>query len=128
MYLRAPATSRHAPAALSGGIHERLHRRVVAVADLHGDLAHAHNVLRMAGLIDAQAHWRGGSAVLASTGDIVDRGDDTIALYRMFDRLRSEAQAVGGEVHNCVSVPKRNGMRPARLRSLRRDGRWATTR
>ncbi|PWN43162.1 Metallo-dependent phosphatase [Ceraceosorus guamensis] len=77
-------------------------RRVVAVADLHGDLQHAHNVLRMAGIIDASANWIGGDAVLASTGDIVDRGDDTIELYKMFDRLRQQALEHGGEVRNCL--------------------------
>jgi hypothetical protein len=32
------------------------------------------------------------------TGDIVDRGRDTIALYRLFDTLRVQAQDSGGEV------------------------------
>lgn len=73
------------------------------MADLHGDLQHAHNVLRMAGIVDAEANWIGGDAVLASTGDIVDRGDDTIELYKMFDRLREQALEHGGEVRNCVS-------------------------
>ena len=81
-------------------------RRVVAVADLHGDLQHAHNVLRMAGLIDNHyvPNWIGGHDVLVSTGDIVDRGDDTIELYRMFQRLRQQAADAGGEVRNCVSA------------------------
>lgn len=79
-------------------------RRVVAVADLHGDLEHAHNVLRMAGLIDNQdvPNWIGGHNVLVSTGDIVDRGDDTIELYEMFQRLRVQAEHAGGIVYNCI--------------------------
>lgn len=79
-------------------------RRVVAVADLHGDLQHAHNVLRMADLIDFNVppNWTGGHDVLISTGDIVDRGDDTIELYKLFMRLRDQAKASGGEVRNCV--------------------------
>jgi hypothetical protein len=81
-------------------------RRVVAVADLHGDLEHAHNVLRMAGLIDDKEvpSWTGGHSVLVSTGDIVDRGDDTIKLYQLFQRLRHQAAETGGAVWNCVSV------------------------
>jgi hypothetical protein len=80
-------------------------RRVIAIADLHGDLEHAHNVLRMAGLIDNHyvPNWIGGHDVLVSTGDIVDRGDDTIELYKMFQRLRKQASEAGGGVHNCVS-------------------------
>ncbi|KDN39015.1 Metallo-dependent phosphatase [Tilletiaria anomala UBC 951] len=86
----------------SGQQSKSISRRVVAVADLHGDLGHAHNVLQMTKLIDSDFHWIGGHDVLVSTGDIVDRGDDTIALYRMFDRLRTEAAATGGEVLNCL--------------------------
>lgn len=63
---------------------------------------HAHNVLRMASLISSSGHWIGGHDVLVSTGDIVDRGDDTIELYRLFDRLRKEASEVGGEVRNLL--------------------------
>lgn len=82
----------------------RVGRRVVAVADLHGDLDHAYNVLRMAELVDEARvpRWIGGHDILVSTGDIVDRGDDTIALYHMFQRLRDEAHSQGGDVLNCI--------------------------
>lgn len=88
----------------NGHLADKIERRVVAVADLHGDLQHAHNVLRMAGLIDEDVvpNWIGGTNVLVSTGDIVDRGDDTIALYEMFQRLRVQAEAKGGQVLNCI--------------------------
>ncbi|UZJ51446.1 hypothetical protein CBS101457_000766 [Exobasidium rhododendri] len=91
----------------NGGVssgHATVSRRVVAVADLHGDLAHTHNVFRMAGLIDNQVvpNWIGGHDVLVSTGDIVDRGDDTIALYELFIRLREQAALAGGAVYNCL--------------------------
>ncbi|KAK0546137.1 hypothetical protein OC845_004751 [Tilletia horrida] len=79
-----------------------IHRRLVAVADLHGDYEHALNVLEMANLIDARPEsrladgsplWIGGHDVLVSTGDIVDRGTDTIKLYKMFTSLRAQASA-----------------------------------
>ncbi|SPO45653.1 uncharacterized protein PSANT_03339 [Moesziomyces antarcticus] len=82
---------------------QSLHRRTVAVADLHGDLQHALNVLSMASLISGSGDsiaWTGGHDVLVSTGDIVDRGDDTIALYRLFQTLRSQAATAGGKVVN----------------------------
>ena len=66
--------------------------------DLHGDLSHALRVLRAASLVDHRGYWIGGSATLVQTGDIVDRGRDTIALYRLFDTLRAQAQDSGGEV------------------------------
>ncbi|PWZ00230.1 Metallo-dependent phosphatase [Testicularia cyperi] len=86
-------------------------RRTVAVADLHGDLQHALNVFRMAGVISApspstsaddEQRWIAGHDVLVSTGDIVDRGDDTIALYRLYQSLRSQAARAGGEVRNLL--------------------------
>ncbi|SJX63561.1 uncharacterized protein SRS1_14315 [Sporisorium reilianum f. sp. reilianum] len=82
-----------------------LSRRTVAVADLHGDLAHALNVLSMASVLSVSGDkytWVGGHDVLVSTGDIVDRGDDTIALYRLFITLREQAARAGGEVKNCL--------------------------
>ena len=73
-------------------------KRIVAVGDLHGDLAHALRVLRAASIVDHRAKWIGKTATLVQTGDIVDRGKDTIALYRLFDLLREQAAEVGGEV------------------------------
>lgn len=73
-------------------------QRVVAIGDLHGDLPHAIRVLRLAELIDTRNKWIGKKTVLVQTGDIVDRGRDTIVLYQLMDRLRSEAKAAGGAV------------------------------
>lgn len=67
-------------------------------ADLHGDLAHASRVLRAASLIDHRGMWIGKDATLVQTGDIVDRGKDTIVLYRLMDSLRTQARLAGGEV------------------------------
>lgn len=87
----------HAPAPID------VRGRVVVVADLHGDLEHALAVLRMTGVVAADStRWAGGSDVLVSTGDLVDRGDDTLALYRLFASLRKESAQAGGEVHNLV--------------------------
>lgn len=101
-----PESSIHSDGSIGTANQKTIYRRVVAVADLHGDLQHAHNVLRMAGLIDNDyvPNWIGGHDVLVSTGDIVDRGDDTIELYTMFQRLRKQASDAGGGVYNCVSV------------------------
>lgn len=32
-------------------------------------------------------------------GDLVDRGADTIAVYKLFQKLRPQAAAAGGEVN-----------------------------
>ncbi|KAI0078752.1 Metallo-dependent phosphatase [Panus rudis PR-1116 ss-1] len=73
-------------------------RRIVAVGDLHGDLPNAHKVLRMAGVVDEENNWSGGADIFVQTGDIIDRGDDTIKLYMWMEQLRSQAQAKGGTV------------------------------
>lgn len=72
--------------------------RTVAVGDVHGDLPHLAKILRFAGLVNLKGAWIGGSSTLVQTGDIVDRGKDTIALYQWFDRLRAEAGRDGGAV------------------------------
>lgn len=92
-------------------------QRIVAVGDLHGDLPQASKVLRMAGVVDHRNRWIGKTTILGvlrsvwrgksgslvwmctvQTGDIVDRGKDTIALYHLFDNLRAEAAKAGGAV------------------------------
>ncbi|KAN0065166.1 hypothetical protein ACQY0O_001663 [Thecaphora frezii] len=78
-------------------------KRTVAVADLHGDLEHALNVLRMASLVSTSSRsWIAGHDTLVSTGDIVDRGDDTIQLYRLFQSLRKQSSEAGGTVRNLL--------------------------
>ncbi len=72
---------------------------VVAVGDLHGDLAATRAVLRAAGLIDGDDHWIGGNTVLVQTGDELDRGDDEPAILLLFDRLAVEAARAGGAVY-----------------------------
>ncbi|ORX49192.1 Metallo-dependent phosphatase [Hesseltinella vesiculosa] len=73
-------------------------RRIVAVGDLHGDLANSRKTFRMAGLIDDDDRWIGNDTVFVQTGDVLDRGTDTIALYDLLRKLRDEAPATGGEV------------------------------
>jgi len=43
-------------------------RRIVAIGDLHGDLAATSRVLGLAGAIDEDDHWIGGDLVLVQTG------------------------------------------------------------
>jgi len=73
--------------------------RVVAIGDLHGDLAATKRALRVGGLIDDKDAWSGGKTVLVQTGDVLDRGDDERAMLDLFDRLKKEAKAAGGTVY-----------------------------
>ncbi|KAI0749773.1 Metallo-dependent phosphatase [Daedaleopsis nitida] len=72
--------------------------KIVAVGDLHGDMPNAKEVLQMAGVVDENGDWSGNVDFFVQTGDIIDRGDDTIKLYMWMDKLRDQAHAVGGTV------------------------------
>ena len=73
--------------------------RLVAIGDVHGDLAATRRALRLGGAIDEQDRWVGGSLVVVQTGDQLDRGDDEQAILDLFERLRVEATAAGGAFH-----------------------------
>ncbi len=70
--------------------------RVVAIGDLHGDLAATKQALRLAGAIDEAGHWSGGKLVVVQTGDVLDRGDEDRLVFDMLQRLRREAAGAGG--------------------------------
>jgi hypothetical protein len=73
-------------------------RRIVAIGDLHGDYEQAIKVLQLASLVDEQGNWSGEDATLVQTGDIVDRGPDTIKLYQMMQSLTQQAVSAGGKI------------------------------
>ncbi|XP_030963887.1 shewanella-like protein phosphatase 1 isoform X1 [Quercus lobata] len=75
-------------------------RRIVAVGDLHGDLDQARCALEMAGVLssDGEDVWTGGETVLIQLGDILDRGDDEIAILSLLRSLDIQAKAEGGAV------------------------------
>jgi hypothetical protein len=92
-----PATSEPVAAGSASGLAQLAHAdRVVAIGDLHGDLAATRRALRLAGAIDAQDTWVGGKLVVVQTGDVLDRGDDDRAVLDFLERLRGDAQKAGG--------------------------------
>jgi hypothetical protein len=91
-----PAPAR--PALAPGLVRLPAAARLVAIGDLHGDLAATRAALRAGGLIDPSDHWQGGSSVVVQTGDLLDRADDEPEILALFDRLRGEAAAQGGKV------------------------------
>lgn len=75
-------------------------RRIVAVGDLHGDLHQARRALEIAGVLssDGLDLWTGGETVLVQLGDILDRGEDEIAVLSLLRSLDIQAKAQGGAV------------------------------
>jgi hypothetical protein len=73
-------------------------KRLVAIGDLHGDLAAARAALRAAKVVDDSDRWTGGETVVVQTGDILDRGDDEPQIYELLERLQDEATKAGGAI------------------------------
>lgn len=81
------------PLKLPGG------KRLLAIGDVHGDLAALHAALVVGGAVDAKGKWIGKDLIFVQTGDILDRGDDEQAIMDWMERLEGEARAAGGAVH-----------------------------
>lgn len=80
------------PAAAQGG------QRIVTVGDLHGDHEAWIAIARDAGLIDTRGRWAGGTTIFVQTGDITDRGPDSLKIIRHLQKLQKEAARAGGQV------------------------------
>lgn len=72
---------------------------------MHGDFNQTLKVLQLANLINvtytnskANVKWTGGKSWYVQMGDIVDRGDDTILLYKLIQSLKHQASEAGGKV------------------------------
>ncbi|TVU30945.1 hypothetical protein EJB05_22603, partial [Eragrostis curvula] len=80
-------------------------RRIVAIGDVHGDLYQTRDALTMAGLlsVEADAHvWTGGRTVLVQVGDILDRGEDEVAILSLLSSLNEQAKSQGGAVFQII--------------------------
>lgn len=74
-------------------------QRVVAVGDLHGRYALLKLCLQAANLIGGNDdEWCGGNTILVQVGDLLDRGNDENAVFKMLAKLGREAQKEGGAV------------------------------
>ena len=72
---------------------------VWAASDLHGQLRATDRLLERAGLTDGGERWVApAGTALVVTGDLVDRGPDSLGLVRRLASLREQAIAAGGLV------------------------------
>ncbi len=93
LIIAAPATVLAQPSTI---------HRIVAVGDLHGDFGAWRAIASAAGLIDKQGRWTGGATVLIQTGDVVDRGPDSLKIIQDLMRLQREAPRAKGRVITLV--------------------------
>ena len=73
-------------------------RRLVAIGDVHGDFKQTMRALELGKVMDADGRWVGGTTVLVQVGDILDRGDNELAIMRAFASLAKQARKEGGDV------------------------------
>ncbi|KAK7195526.1 Calcineurin-like phosphoesterase [Novymonas esmeraldas] len=90
-----------APAVPAGrGILRAPHQRIIAIGDLHGDMARLRSILRAAEVLEDDTDaWRDGCTdIVVQLGDIVDRGPDAPQMLRLLSELRPQALAAGGRL------------------------------
>lgn len=78
-------------------------RRIVAFGDVHGDIQALKDFLITAGVMDPLSSvekpiWSGGNTICVQCGDILDRGDDELACFRLLASLSRQARGAGGEL------------------------------
>jgi hypothetical protein len=73
--------------------------RVVAIGDVHGAYDRFVEILKVAGIVDADLRWIAGSTHVVQLGDLVDRGDDSRKALDFVRRLEKEADKAGGRLH-----------------------------
>eukprot|EP00850_Spirogloea_muscicola_P004732 SM000020S06082 [mRNA] locus=s20:952356:952818:+ [translate_table: standard] len=71
----------------------------MAVGDLHGDWRQARAALQLADVLGPGDRWTGGSSIVVQLGDVLDRGDDEIAILSLLHHLDFEARQQGGAVY-----------------------------
>ena len=76
--------------------------RIIAIGDLHGDLDQTIKILLLAEIIDANTDCIANKTILIQTGDIVDRGSDSIKIYHLFLKLHHQCKSYDSLVLNQI--------------------------
>lgn len=91
--LRKPATIAPDEVALRAGA------PLFVMADTHGELEIAVELLQRHGVIDSQLRWSFGKGHLAVLGDVFDRGAHHTEMFWLLYKLEAEAARAGGGLH-----------------------------
>ncbi|OII70953.1 uncharacterized protein cubi_03251 [Cryptosporidium ubiquitum] len=71
--------------------------RVLVIGDIHGDLKSLITSLFLSGVINNNLDWIAKNTLLIQLGDVVDRGSHALQIYKLFNKLRSQAPSLGGK-------------------------------
>ena len=74
--------------------------RIIAIGDNHADLSQTQRALQVAKVIDENLKWIGKDTIVVQTGDVLDRGAEEREVIDLYERLRPEAAAAGGQIIN----------------------------
>ena len=77
--------------------------RIVSFGDVHGDISALRTFLITANILDPNSSndepiWCGGETICVQTGDVLDRGDDELACFRLLATLARQAEKAGGQL------------------------------
>ena len=76
-----------------------LPEKIFTLSDPHGSIIPFVRVLQGNDVIDQELNWTFGNGHLMIPGDVMDRGDDQIAIYWLIYKLQTQARQAGGAVH-----------------------------
>lgn len=71
---------------------------IFVVGDPHGDLERLTAVLTGAKIVDGKGSWTASKAVTVFTGDLIDKGTNSLGVISMVRALQSAATQAGGQV------------------------------
>lgn len=77
-------------------------QRIIVFGDLHGEADKFEDMLRAAGLVNADGDWAGGQTHFVQLGDVEDRGPDSRTILNHLMRLEPQARRAGGYVHALI--------------------------
>lgn len=83
----------------SWGAQSSSRSRVVAIGDVHADLAAFRLALRTAGAINTRDEWVGGALTVVQMGDLIGRSDEERQVLDFVFDLQLRARRAGGTVH-----------------------------
>jgi len=77
---------------------------IFAIGDVHGDVERLAQLLAGAKIVDrvpipsALPHWTAGKSVLVFTGDLIDKGPNSLGVLALVRSMREQARQAGGKV------------------------------